>query len=143
MRDYRKEYDKICPQEGDRAVGVRAADFSLFSGIWQLFSFSPVCAVNYVTFLSERIRFLNGKIAQYTGNSAAARLYRLLCDRADADGRVTVGADIASTASSRPTDTPETAGSVSSRANAAKKILQAAQMQSTIATDTSELSRRL
>lgn len=49
---------------------------------------SPVCAVNYVTFLSERIRFLNGKIAQYTANTAAARLYRLLCDRADADGRV-------------------------------------------------------
>ena len=47
---------------------------------------SPVCAVNYVTFLSERIRFLNEKIAQYTGNSASARLYRLLCDRADADG---------------------------------------------------------
>ena len=46
----------------------------------------PACAVNYVVFLSEKIRYLNEKIAQYTGNNAAARLYRLLCDQADTDG---------------------------------------------------------
>ncbi len=48
----------------------------------------PVCAVNYITFLSQKIRYLNGKIAQYTADGASARLYRLLCDRADADGCV-------------------------------------------------------
>lgn len=48
----------------------------------------PVCAVNYVTFLSQKIRYLNEKIAQYTADNASAKLYRLLCDRADADGCV-------------------------------------------------------
>lgn len=48
----------------------------------------PVCGINYVTFLSERIRYLNKKIAQYTESSASMRLYRLLCDRADAGGKV-------------------------------------------------------
>ena len=46
----------------------------------------PVCAVNYVTFLSEKVRYLNRKIAQYTGDGAASRLYRLLQSAADEDG---------------------------------------------------------
>lgn len=53
-----------------------------------VFGLEPLCAVNYVTFLSERIRYLNRKISQYTGDSAAARLYRLLDERADGDGVV-------------------------------------------------------
>ncbi len=48
----------------------------------------PVCAVNYVTFLSEKVRNLNRKIEQYTGGNAAARLFRLLCDKADENGRL-------------------------------------------------------
>lgn len=48
----------------------------------------PVCAVNYITFLSDKIRYLNRKIAQYTGPGAAARLYRLLCDEADDEGKI-------------------------------------------------------
>ncbi len=46
----------------------------------------PVCAVNYITFLSDKIRYLNEKIAQYTGDSASSRLYRLLCEKADENG---------------------------------------------------------
>lgn len=48
----------------------------------------PVCAVNYITFLSEKVRYLNRKIAQYTGNGAASRLYRLLRFATDENGVV-------------------------------------------------------
>lgn len=51
---------------------------------------SPVCAENYIVFLSDRIRYLNKKITQYTGNTAASRLYRYLSDNADSERRVTV-----------------------------------------------------
>ena len=48
----------------------------------------PLCGINYIRFLSDRIRYLNRKIAQYTLPNADERLYRLLCDMADETGRV-------------------------------------------------------
>ncbi|MBR7081766.1 MAG: Crp/Fnr family transcriptional regulator [Oscillospiraceae bacterium] len=50
----------------------------------------PVCAENYIAFLSDRIRYLNRKIGQFTGG-ASARLYRYLADNADGEGRVAAG----------------------------------------------------
>lgn len=51
----------------------------------QWFARCPRMAVNYIAFLSDRVRFLNGKIAIFTQDSAQHRLYRWLranCDEA-------------------------------------------------------------
>ena len=48
----------------------------------------PVCAENYVAFLSERIRYLNHKIRQYTAPDAQTRVYRYLASSADKEGRL-------------------------------------------------------
>ena len=48
----------------------------------------PQCGVNYIGFLSDKIRYLNQKIAQFTSGSTEARLYRLLCDLANDSGRL-------------------------------------------------------
>lgn len=48
----------------------------------------PQVAVNYITFLSGRIRFLNGKIAIFTQDSAQNRLYRWLRANCDGEGRL-------------------------------------------------------
>ena len=44
----------------------------------QWFQRCPQMAVNYIGFLSSRVRFLNGKIAIFTQDSAQHRLYRWL-----------------------------------------------------------------
>ena len=51
----------------------------------QWFARCPRMAVNYIAFLSGRVRFLNGKIAIFTQDSTQHRLYRWLranCDEA-------------------------------------------------------------
>lgn len=48
----------------------------------------PQVAVNYITFLSGRIRFLNGKISILTQDSAQNRLYRWLRANCDGEGRL-------------------------------------------------------
>lgn len=52
------------------------------------FSTCPQMAVNYVTFLSGRVRFLNGKIAILAQDSARQRLYRWLRANCDGAGRL-------------------------------------------------------
>ena len=48
----------------------------------------PQMAVNYIAFLSGRVRFLNGKIAILTQDSAQNRLYRWLLANCDGEGRL-------------------------------------------------------
>ncbi|MBO4853921.1 MAG: Crp/Fnr family transcriptional regulator [Oscillospiraceae bacterium] len=50
----------------------------------------PRTAVNYIGFLSSRVRLLNGKIAVLSQNDAAGRLYRYLAENSDEAGRLTV-----------------------------------------------------
>jgi CRP-like cAMP-binding protein len=47
-------------------------------------------AENYIRFLSDRIRFLNRRIAAFTGGAADERLLAFLRGRADKDGVVTL-----------------------------------------------------
>ena len=54
----------------------------------QWFQRCPQMAVNYIGFLSSRVRFLNGKIAIFTQDSAQHRLYRWLRANCDAAGRL-------------------------------------------------------
>ena len=57
----------------------------------RLFTDYPQTAVNYISFLSDKVRFLNGKIATYTSDSVAGRLYYWLGANCDAAGRLPVG----------------------------------------------------
>ena len=52
----------------------------------QWFQRCPQMAVNYIAFLSGRVRFLNGKIAIFTQDSAQHRLYRWLRANCDETG---------------------------------------------------------
>lgn len=54
----------------------------------QWFGRCPQMAANYITFLSDRVRFLNGKIAILTQDSAQHRLYRWLQANCDGAGRL-------------------------------------------------------
>ena len=46
----------------------------------------PELSVDYITFLTDRIRFLNSKIRSFTGGSSEARLAALLAESADEEG---------------------------------------------------------
>lgn len=46
----------------------------------------PQMALNYMAFLTDRVRFLNGKIAVYTCEGVSGKLYSWLCANGDGDG---------------------------------------------------------
>lgn len=50
------------------------------------FAAEPQMALNYMAFLTDRVRFLNGKIAVYTSQGASGKLYSWLCANGDGDG---------------------------------------------------------
>ncbi len=55
-----------------------------------IFAAHPETAVNYIKFLTEKVRFLNRKISQFSAPSASEKLYNFLKDSADTDGFVNV-----------------------------------------------------
>lgn len=71
--------------------GTSKVCFIPFKDVERLVSCDGKVAVNYISFLSEKIRFLNGKIGQYTAKSGEIRLvkYLLSLNRND-DGIVTL-----------------------------------------------------
>ncbi len=48
----------------------------------------PKMAENYIRFLTDRIRFLNGKISTYTGGHSEDRVYRFLSEHCGENGLV-------------------------------------------------------
>ena len=60
-----------------------------------LFAAYPHAAVNYISFLSQRIRFLNQKLALFTKNDAAGRVYEFLLKNCDGNGNVTYAGSMA------------------------------------------------
>ena len=57
----------------------------------QLFVDYPQTAVNYIAFLSAKVRFLNGKIATYTSAGVSGRLYYWLGANCDEAGHLPAG----------------------------------------------------
>lgn len=51
-----------------------------------LFKTEPQTAINYISFLSDKIRYLNEKITIFTGESAESRLYSYLIANCDEKG---------------------------------------------------------
>lgn len=48
----------------------------------------PQLSINYITYLSERIRFLNKKLDTFSANSTEEKLYEYLLSLSDSDGNV-------------------------------------------------------
>ncbi|MGN1421239.1 MAG: Crp/Fnr family transcriptional regulator [Eubacterium sp.] len=55
-----------------------------------IFTKYPQASINYITFLSGRIRYLNQKIKLYTCKGASAKLYLYLCNNADESNTVRI-----------------------------------------------------
>lgn len=51
----------------------------------------PQISLNYISYLSDRIRFLNRKLDAFTAKSTEQRLYEFLLSQADSDGYVNIG----------------------------------------------------
>lgn len=56
----------------------------------RLLSEYPVIAVNYISFLSDRIRFLNRRIDAFSAGSAVQKLYEYLAELADGEKSITL-----------------------------------------------------
>ncbi|MCR4563688.1 MAG: Crp/Fnr family transcriptional regulator [Clostridiales bacterium] len=56
----------------------------------KLFLKYPEISINYISFLSDKVRFLNRKISIFTCKSASMRLYRYFLDNADENNSVKV-----------------------------------------------------
>ncbi len=59
-------------------------------GLTELFSAFPTVTVNYVRYLTDRIRFLNRKLDAFSAGNTEERLYEYLLSVSDADGRVSL-----------------------------------------------------
>ena len=72
-----------------RAVSECAVRFLPEELLERMFLAWPRTAVNYIAFLSSRVRLLNGKIAVLSQNDTEGRLYRYLAENCGEDGRLT------------------------------------------------------
>lgn len=54
----------------------------------EIFVKYPVTAVNYIAFLSDRIRFLNRRVDAFSAGSAVQKLYEYLVSLSDGNGEV-------------------------------------------------------
>ena len=71
-----------------RAVTDCTVQFLSEELLERLFLRHPHTAVNYIAFLSSRVRLLNGKIAVLEQNDVEGRLYRYLTENCDENGRL-------------------------------------------------------
>lgn len=55
----------------------------------------PQMSINYITFLSDKIRFLNRKLDTFTANSTEEKLYEFLLSLSDEDGNANLDFGIA------------------------------------------------
>lgn len=69
----------------DTACEVLYITEEKFSDILKLY---PQISLNYITYLSDRIRFLNRKLDAFTAKSTEERLYEYLLSQSDSDGNV-------------------------------------------------------
>ncbi|MBQ0083253.1 MAG: Crp/Fnr family transcriptional regulator [Clostridiales bacterium] len=62
------------------AISDSTALFIYQNELEDIFAKYPACATNYITFLSEKIRFLNKKIDLFSAGSTAEKLYLYLSE---------------------------------------------------------------
>lgn len=56
----------------------------------EIITLYPLVSLNYIIYLSDRVRFLNKKLDAFTTKSTEERLYEFLLSLADIDGNVTL-----------------------------------------------------
>ena len=71
-----------------RARKKTAVFFFSQENVSKIIKAEPVCAENYIRFLSDRIRFLNGRITCFTSDSAEERVYSYLLENKNGEGFV-------------------------------------------------------
>lgn len=64
---------------------VRYIDEEKFSEIIKLY---PQISLNYIAFLSDKIRFLNQKLDAFTAKTTEEKLYEYLLSQSDCDGNI-------------------------------------------------------
>ncbi len=79
------------------ALSDSTVQFIYEEELLKLFKEYPQISVNYISFLSRKIRYLNGKISVFTQNSAAGKLYCYLQSNA-VDGALPANAKMANIA---------------------------------------------
>ncbi len=60
------------------------------STLTKLFEKQPQTAINYIRFLTQKVRFLNDKISQFSARSVTQKLYAFFAQSAGDDGTVKV-----------------------------------------------------
>ena len=68
-----------------KASGSCKIFFVTRAGVEKLILKNPKCALDYITFLSERVAFLNRRISTFTGGEAVARVAKYLLAAAGED----------------------------------------------------------
>ncbi len=84
-------------REGKSLITAKAeCEVVYFSeaGLRAVFEKHPSVAVNYISFLSDRIRFLNRRIDAFSAGSAVQKLYEYLVSQAE-DGKVSLDCGLA------------------------------------------------
>ncbi len=64
------------------------------SNFCDLIKTNPQIAINYISYLSNRIRFLNTKLDAFTAKSTEEKLYEYLLSLSDRDGNLTLNISI-------------------------------------------------
>jgi CRP-like cAMP-binding protein len=82
------------------AKGATTAAFFTQAAITDIIKADSRAALNYICFLSDRIRFLNRKIASFTAGSAECRLARYIIGLSETSGNISLNPGISQTAAS-------------------------------------------
>ena len=73
-----------------RAAAVCEVVYISENNLKLIFSDYPQTAINYIQFLSDRIRFLNRKIDTFSADSSDEKLFEFLLSNADSDNYVSL-----------------------------------------------------
>lgn len=80
--EWQENYSSIIADERCEVFYINENDFE------SVIKESPTIAINYITFLSDRIRFLNRRIDTFTADSTQNRLYEYLFSISDNNGNI-------------------------------------------------------
>ncbi len=81
----------FCKQQTDGTVTAAADCIIAYlpeKEVAHLIESCPTFSRNYIAFLSDRIRFMNGKIYSFTDSDALQRVFKALCSYSDKNGKV-------------------------------------------------------
>lgn len=87
--DWKKSMSSIIASQNCEVLYISESTFC------ELLKKYPQMSINYITFLSDKIRFLNRKLDAFTAKSTEEKLYEFLLSLVDCDGNVNLEFGIA------------------------------------------------